>query len=309
MKKLLSLVVPVYYEEEVILQFLSETKAVLDTLAYDYEYVFVDDGSKDRTVDILTEESKTNNKIKLIVFSYNQGKASAISAAIEHAQGDYLLYMDPDLQDPPNEIPKFLAEIEKGYDLVWGIRKEKKDTFLNKIFSAIFWGSLNKFTGLKIPKGIAVMRIFNRNFADEFLKYQEANRFIEGIFINISKNWKTIEIAQRERFAGKTKFNFKKKMQLAFDAIFDFSELPLKMAVRLGILFSIIGFFGLFVLLVLKFCFIEFQSGWPSIIAVILIGFGLQLFFLGIMSLYVGRIYKEVKRRPIYSIKTKFNIE
>jgi glycosyltransferase involved in cell wall biosynthesis len=308
LKKLLSLVVPVYDEEEVILQFLSETKVVLDELHYDYEYVFVDDGSKDRTVELLMEQSKTNSKIKVIVFSYNQGKAAAISAAIGHAQGDYLLYMDPDLQDPPNEIPKFIAEIEKGYDLVWGIRKEKKDTFLNKIFSSLFWGILNKFTGLKIPRGIAVMRIFNRSFADEFLKYQEANRFIEGIFINISKNWKTIEISQRDRFAGKTKFNFKKKMQLAFDAIFDFSELPLKMAVRLGVLFSIIGFLGLFLLLVLKFCFIQFQSGWPSIIALIIIGFGLQLFFLGIVSLYIGRIYKEVKRRPVYSIKSKINL-
>ncbi len=308
MKKLLSLVVPVYYEEEVILQFLKETKIVLDELPLDYEYVFVDDGSKDKTVAILTEQSKINEKIKLVVFSYNQGKAAAISAAIAHAKGNYLLYMDPDLQDPPNEIPRFIEEIEKGYDLVWGIRTEKKDTFLNKIFSKLFWGTLNKFTGLDIPKGIAVMRIFNRSFAEEFLKYQEANRFIEGIFINISKNWKTIEIAQRERFAGKTKFNFKKKMQLAFDAIFDFSELPLKMAVRLGVAFSIIGFLGLFVLLILKLCFVQFQSGWPSIIAAIVIGFGLQLFFLGIVSLYVGRIYKEVKRRPIYSIKTKINL-
>lgn len=308
MKKLLSLVVPVYYEEEVILQFLKETKEVLDKLPYDYEYVFVDDGSKDKTVDIIKEQSKTNDKIKLVVFSYNQGKAAAVSAAIAHAKGDYLLYMDPDLQDPPHEIPRFLEEIEQGYDLVWGIRTEKKDSFLNVIFSKLFWGTLNKFTGLDIPKGIAVMRIFNRSFADEFLKYQEANRFIEGIFISISKNWKTIEIAQRERFAGKTKFNFKKKMQLAFDAIFDFSELPLKMAVRLGVVLSVIGFVGLLILLILKICFIDFQSGWPSIIAAIIIGFGLQLFFLGIVSLYVGRIYKEVKRRPIYSIKSKHNL-
>jgi len=301
-------VVPVYYEEEVILQFLKETKVVLDQLPYDYEYVFVDDGSKDKTVDILKEQAKINDKIKLVVFSYNQGKAAAVSAAIAHANGDYLLYMDPDLQDPPVEIPRFLEEIEQGYDLVWGIRSEKKDSFINVIFSKLFWGTLNKFTGLDIPKGVAVMRIFNRSFADEFLKYQEANRFIEGIFISISKNWKTIEIGQRERFAGKTKFNFKKKMQLAFDAIFDFSELPLKMAVRLGIIFSVIGFLALIALLVLKLCFIDFQSGWPSIIAAIIIGFGLQLFFLGIVSLYVGRIYKEVKRRPIYSIKSKHNL-
>lgn len=309
MRKLLSLVVPVYYEEDVILQFLKETKVVLDALPLDYEYVFVDDGSKDKTVQILTEQAKSNDKIKLVVFSYNHGKASAVTAAIANAKGDYLLYMDPDLQDPPNEIPRFIEEIEKGYDLIWGVRTEKKDTFLNRLFSKIFWGTLNKFTGLDIPKGVAVMRIFNRSFAEEFLRYNEANRFIEGIFINISKNWKTIEISQRERFAGKTKFNFKKKMQLAFDAIFDFSELPLKMAVRLGVILSIVGFVGLFVLIILRFFFIEFQSGWPSIIAAIVVGFGIQLFFLGIVSLYVGRIYKEVKRRPIYSVKNKVNLE
>ncbi len=306
MKKL-SLVVPVYYEQEVILQFLKETKEELEKLAIEYEYVFVDDGSKDRTVEIIKEEGKKDNRIKLVVFSYNHGKASAVSAAIANATGDYLLYMDPDLQDPPAEIPRFLEEIAKGYDLVWGIRKEKMDSFLNKQFSKIFWGTLNKFTGLNIPKGIAVMRIFNREFADEFLKYNETNRFIEGIFINISKNWTTIEIGQRERFAGTSKFNFKRKMQLAFDAIFDFSELPLKMTVRFGAIMIGLGLVGLVVLLVLKLFFIDFQAGWASIIASIVLVFGLQLFFMGIISLYVGRIYKEVKNRPLYSVKDKIN--
>ena len=307
MKKL-SLVVPVYYEQEVILQFLKETKEELEKLPIVYEYVFVDDGSTDKTVEIIKEQAKLDDRIKMIVFSYNHGKASAISAAIAHATGDYLLYMDPDLQDPPVEIPRFFYEMEKGYDLVWGIRKEKKDSFLNKQFSRIFWGTLNKFTGLNIPKGIAVMRMFNREFADEFLKYNETNRFIEGIFIAISKNWTTIEIGQRERFAGTTKFNFKRKMQLAFDAIFDFSELPLKMTVRFGMALVALGLIGLFVLLISKLFFVDFQAGWPSIIASIIIVFGLQLFFLGIVSLYIGRIYKEVKRRPLYSVKDKINL-
>ncbi len=307
MKKL-SLVVPVYYEEEVILQFLKETKIVLDSLPITYEYVFVDDGSKDKTVEIIKEQAQLDDRIKLVVFSYNHGKASAVSAAIAHATGDYLLYMDPDLQDPPIEIPRFLEEIEKGYDLVWGIRKEKKDSFINRLFSKIFWGTLNKFTGLNIPKGIAVMRMFNRDFADEFLKYNETNRFIEGIFIDISKHWTTIEIGQRERFAGTSKFNFKRKMQLAFDAIFDFSELPLKMTVKFGMSLVVLGLLGIFILVVLKLFFIDFQAGWPSIIASIIIVFGLQLFFMGIISLYIGRIYKEVKRRPLYSIKDKTNL-
>lgn len=307
MKKL-SLVVPVYYEQEVILQFLKETKEELEKLPITYEYVFVDDGSKDKTVEIIKEQAKLDDRIKLVVFSYNHGKASAVSAAIAHASGDYLLYMDPDLQDPPVEIPRFYNEMEKGYDLVWGIRKEKMDSFINKQFSKIFWGTLNKFTGLNIPKGIAVMRMFNREFADEFLQYNETNRFIEGIFITISKKWTTIEIGQRERFAGTSKFNFKRKMQLAFDAIFDFSELPLKMTVKFGMMLIGLGLIGLFVLLILKLFFIEFQAGWPSIIASIVTVFGLQLFFMGIISLYIGRIYKEVKRRPLYSVKDKINL-
>ncbi|MBL7886979.1 MAG: glycosyltransferase family 2 protein [Flavobacterium sp.] len=307
MKKL-SLVVPVYYEQEVILQFLKETKEELEKLPITYEYVFVDDGSKDKTVEIIKEQAQLDDRIKLVVFSYNHGKASAVSAAIAHASGDYLLYMDPDLQDPPVEIPRFYNEMEKGYDLVWGIRKEKMDSFINKQFSKIFWGTLNKFTGLNIPKGIAVMRMFNREFANEFLQYNETNRFIEGIFITISKKWTTIEIGQRERFAGTSKFNFKRKMQLAFDAIFDFSELPLKMTVKFGMMLIGLGLIGLFVLLILKLFFIEFQAGWPSIIASIVMVFGLQLFFMGIISLYIGRIYKEVKRRPLYSVKDKINL-
>jgi glycosyltransferase involved in cell wall biosynthesis len=308
MTKKLSLIVPVYYEEEVILQFLSETKGILDKINIDYEYIFIDDGSKDKTVEIISNQATINTKIKLIVFSYNHGKASAVSAGIAHATGDYLLYMDPDLQDPPSEIPIFLDKIDEGYDLVWGIRKEKKDSFLNKIFSKIFWGTLNRFTGLNIPKGIAVMRIFNRNFADEFLKYNESNRFIEGIFITISKRWTTIEISQRERFAGVSKFNFSRKMNLAFDAIFDFSELPLKIAVKIGAFLSFLSIVGLFILLFLKVFFINFQAGWPSIIATIILGFGMILFFLGLVSIYIGRIYKEVKRRPLYSIKNKINL-
>lgn len=152
------------------------------------------------------------------------------------------------------------------------------------------------------------MRMFNREFADEFLKYNETNRFIEGIFIDISKKWTTIEIAQRERFAGTSKFNFKRKMQLAFDAIFDFSELPLKMTVKFGMLLIGLGVLGLIVLFISKIFFIDFQAGWPSIIASIITVFGLQLFFMGIISIYIGRIYKEVKRRPLYSIKDKVNL-
>ncbi len=308
MKKL-SLVVPVFYEEDVILQFLKETKEELDQLPIEYEYVFVDDGSKDNTIQIIKEEAKKDQRIKLLAFSYNHGKAFAATAAFSYATGDYLLYMDPDLQDPPEEIPRMFNKIEEGYDLVWGIRKEKKDRFINRAFSSIFWNILNKYTGLDIPRGIAVMRIFTKEFAQELLKYNESNRFLEGLFYKVSKKYTTLEIKQRERFAGQSKFNFKRKLNLAFDAIFDFSELPLKFAIKVGFGLAFIGFLGLIILFIFKFFIIDFQAGWPSIAGLIIFSLGIQLVFLGIVSLYIGRIYKEAKQRPLFSIKEKVNIE
>jgi glycosyltransferase involved in cell wall biosynthesis len=307
MKKL-SLVVPVYFEEECIQQYLYETIPVLEKLQMEWEIVFIDDGSKDKTPALIKEFANNETRIKLIEFSYNQGKQAAVSVGIKYATGDYLLYMDPDLQDPPDEIPNFVSEIEKGYDLVFGVRKEKIDSGINKLYSKIFWGTLNKFTGLEIPKGLAVMRIFNRKFANKFLEYGEQNRFIEGIFIHVGMKRTQIEVSQRKRFAGKSKFNFKRKMQLAFDAIFDFSELPLKLAVRLGILMSLAGIFSLIVIFILKLFVIDFAAGWPSIISAIVLSLGIQLFFIGIAAIYIGKIYKESKHRPLFSIKEITNL-
>jgi len=308
MRKMLSLVVPVYFEEECIAQFISEVRPVLESLPLDFEIVFIDDGSADRTCAIIREYAYDDERIKLLEFSYNHGKQAAVSAGIRFARGDYLLYIDPDLQDPPEEIPRFVSTIEEGYDLVFGVRREKKDSFINTTLSKTFWFILEKFTGLSIPRGLAVMRIFTRRFADQFLLYGEQNRFIEGIFMHIGMKRTTLVIGQRERFAGVSKFNFRKKLKLAFDAILDFSELPLRMAVRLGLSLSLLGFIAISVVLVLKLTVVNFQAGWPSLIGVLVMGFGVQLFFIGIAALYIGKIYNETKRRPLYSIREATNI-
>jgi dolichol-phosphate mannosyltransferase len=308
LKKLLSLVVPVYFEQECIEQFVDETQRVLDALPLEYEIVFVDDGSTDETVCRIRRRAQGDQRIKLIEFSYNHGKAAAVSAGIRYARGDYLLYMDPDLQDPPLEIPRFVAEIEKGYDLVFGVRRAKKDTLLNRLASQLFWYTLDKLTNLKLPKGLAVMRIFNRRFAEQFLKYSEQNRFIEGIFMHIGMKQATLEIEQRDRFAGVSKFNFRRKFNLAFNAILDFSDLPLKIAVRLGLAISGLGILAIMVVIVLKLTLVDFQAGWPSLVSVMATGFGLQTFFTGLSALYIGRIYRETKRRPLFSISEYTNI-
>lgn len=305
----LSLVVPVYYEEECIGQFLKETKVVLDQQNIDYEYIFIDDGSTDKTTDIIKEAAYTNKKIKLVELSYNHGKQAAVTAGINYATGTHMIYMDPDLQDPPVEIPRFLEEIAKGYDIVYGIRREKKDSFINKIYSRIFWGMLRKYTGLEIPPGLAVMRMFNRRFADKFIQYKEQNRFVEGIFLHVGLKKSQLEIEQRDRFAGKSKFNFRRKMRLAFDAIFDFSEIPLKIAVQLGLLLTTFGFLALCCLIIMKLTIVNFQAGWVSTITAIVMATGIQTFFIGIAAIYIGRVYKESKNRPLYSVKETTNID
>lgn len=305
----LSLVVPVYYEQECIAKFIEETKAVCDNMEISYEYVFVDDGSLDDTCSIIKSFARDNKQIKLIELSYNQGKAVAVTTGITHARGKFLLYMDPDLQDPPAEIPNLYRKIKEGYDIVYGVRKSKEDTFINKIYSKIFWSVLNRFTGLNIPKGLAVMRVFNRKFANKFLEYGEQNRFIEGIFIHIGMKSTTLEVEQQARYAGRSKFNFRRKLKLAFDAIFDFSEIPLKITIRAGIVLIFLSILSLLTILLLSLFFIDFQLGWPSIISAIVLGLGVQLTFLGIIAKYVGKIYKETKKRPLFSIKDKTNID
>lgn len=306
---LLSLVVPVYFEEECIERFIFEATGELDKHAIDYEIVFVDDGSADGTVSLIKQAIEANPRIRLVEFSYNHGKESAVTAAITYARGDYLVYMDPDLQDPPDEIINFVEKAEEGYDLVFGVRKEKKDRLINVLFSKIFWFILEKFTGLELPRGLAVMRIFSRRFADQFLRYREANRFIEGIFVDISMKRTQIEVSQRARFAGVSKFNFRRKLALAFRAIFAFSDLPLRLATRFGIALIALSVISGVALIALRLFVMEFQLGWPSVFVTMILGFGFQIFFLGVIGAYVGNIYREVKRRPLFSVKELTNLE
>ncbi len=305
---LLSLVVPVYFEEECIEQFIAEATAELEKNRLHYEIVFVDDGSRDRTVELIKKAIEKNPRIRLVEFSYNHGKESAVTAGFTYAKGDYLLYMDPDLQDPPDEIMNFIHKIEEGYDLVFGVREQKRDTFVNVLLSRLFWFVLERFTGLNLPRQLAVMRVCSRRFADQFLKYGEANRFIEGLFMNVGMKQTQITVSQRERFAGVSKFNFRRKMQLAIKAIFDYSDLPLKLATRVGVgLLSLAACLTL-LLIVLKLFVVDFQLGWPSLVVIMITGFGIQSFFLGIIGVYVGNIYRESKRRPLFSVRELTNI-
>lgn len=309
MDKLLSLVVPVFNEEECILEFISQVRSELDDSPLHYEIVFADDGSTDNTVELIRGEIGNDSRIRLVELSYNHGKQAALTAAVTYSNGDYLIYMDPDLQDPPKEISRFIAKIEEGYDLVFGVRESKEAGFVDVLFSKVFWLILDVFTGLKLPRPLAVMRIFNRDFANRFLDYKESNRFIEGIFMHIGMRQATLVIRQKQRFAGKSKYNFARKLRLAKDAILDYSELPLKLATRAGIILVITSLLAVLTLTILRLFFIDFQLGWPSLICTLWFGFGINLLFLGVIGSYVGKIYSESKHRPLFSTQRLTNIK
>lgn len=309
MSRLLSLVVPVYYEEECIAEFIRRCIEELERNHLEFEIVLVDDGSDDRTVEIIRDACARDRRIRLVELSYNHGKQAAVTAGISLARGDLLLYMDPDLQDPPEEIIRFVNKIDEGYDLVFGVRREKKDSAVNVLCSRLFWLVIDTFTGLRLPRPLAVMRIFNREFAARFLEYREANRFIEGIFADVGMRQTSLLIEQSSRFAGRSKFNFFRRMRLAVDAILDYSELPLKVATRFGVALVVLAMIAIPTLVALRLFFVDFQLGWPSLILTLWMGFGIQLFFLGLLGSYIGKVYKETKRRPLFSTKRLTNFE
>jgi glycosyltransferase involved in cell wall biosynthesis len=306
----LSLVVPVFNEQDCVIEFLNQTTSVLKNNQYLFEIIFIDDGSSDNTIPLIEKYINDNKdqNVKIIEFSYNHGKPLALTAGIHSSQGEIVILMDPDLQDPPEDIPRFVEKINQGHDLVFGVRKEKQDYFWNKIFSKWFWLTLDFFTGLKIPRNIAVMRAFNRRFKEAFEKYPETDRFIEGIFIKVGLKQTTIEIGNRQRFAGKSKFTFRKKIDLAVNAILAYSDLPLKLTIRFGLFLLFLSVISALALAYLRLFIMEFQIGWPSLIVLNLMGFGFVILFLGVIGSYIGAIFRESKRRPLYSIKREFSL-
>lgn len=304
----LSLVVCLYFEEECVEEFIRQVNDALKAVEFEWELVFVDDGSRDRTVEIVTEIAASDPRIKLVVLSRNHGKEAAITAGISHVSGEVMILMDPDLQDPPDRILDFYEKCKSGYDLVWGIRQQQSRGISEALTSAVFWRTLRGMTGLPIPVGVAVMRSFSRRFAEAFLQFPESNRFIEGVFASIGLKTTTMKVENRPRFAGQSKFNFRKRMQLAFRAITAFSERPLMLTVGLGV-FGLIGSLALAsFFLIRKVAFDVGLLGWTSTVVVVVFMGSLNLVMVGLTGLYVGRIYREVKGRPLFLVQDRVNV-
>ena len=310
MKKI-SLVIPMYYEEEVANECYEKVSNVLKGLGekYDYEIIFVNDGSKDKTLEILEKIAKEDEKAKIISFSRNFGHQAAVTAGLKEVTGDAIIIIDADLQDPPVLIPEMLELWEQGNEVIYGKRKTRKGESAFKLLTAkMFYKTLNALSDVEIPKDTGDFRLVDRKVVDVINSLPEHNKFLRGLFSWVGFKQKAYEYERQERFAGKTKYPLKKMLKLASDGIISFSSKPIKLVGALGILSIFISIIILiYALISYIFKLNDLSAGWTSIMVAITFFAGVQLLSLWVISEYIGRIYDEAKGRPQYIVDKKIN--
>lgn len=301
----ISIIVPCYNEEDVLELFYNKITEVSENIDAEFEYIFVDDGSKDKTLQILKEHSKKDDRVRFISFSRNFGKESAMYAGLKESTGDYVAIMDADLQDPPDLLKEMYDTLlTKEYDCVATKRKTRKgEPILRSFFSRMFYEIINKMTSTEIVNGARDYRLMSRKMVDSILEVTEYNRFSKGIFSWVGFKTKWIAYDNIERAAGKTKWNFWKLFKYSIEGITAFTTTPLVMSAVIGIIFCIIAFIMILFVIFKTLMYGDPVSGWPSTICIILFVSGVQLFCLGIMGEYLAKEYMEVKNRPIYIVK------
>ena len=311
-RKKLSVIVPMYYEEEVAQECYDRMVTILKKLEnYEYEIIFVNDGSKDKTLEILEEIASKDENVKVISFSRNFGHQAAVTAGIKEVTGDAVVIIDADLQDPPELIPDMLKYWEEGNEVIYGKRKTRKGESAFKLLTAkMFYKTLNALSDVEIPKDTGDFRLVDRKVIDVVNSMPEHNKFLRGLFSWVGFKQMPYEYERQERFAGKTKYPLKKMLKLASDGIIGFSTKPLKLVGGLGIITIIISI-GILIYSLISYAFNlnQLAPGWTSIMVAITLFSGVQLLSIWIISEYIGRIYDETKQRPQYIISKKINID
>ena len=304
-KKKISVVVPVYNEIEVIDDCYQRLTSVMQSLKeFSYEIIFIDDGSQDNTYSRILEILKLDKHIKVVKLSRNFGHQIAVTAGIDEADGDAIVIIDADLQDPPEVIPEMVQKWMEGFDVVYGVRKRRVGEGRFKLFTAsAFYRLLKSFTNIEIPVDVGDFRLINARTANEFRKLREKDRFVRGLVSWIGFKQVGVLYERDERFAGETKYPLKKMLKFAIDGITSFSNVPLKLASWLGYIASGLAFLYLASVFVQKIMG-QTIEGWATIMVALLFLGGVQLICLGIIGAYIGRIFNETKSRPIYIIDT-----
>lgn len=309
MKKI-SLIVPCYNEEQVINMFYEKTKEVLEQISenYTYEFIFIDDGSKDNTLNLLKNLRNEDEKVTIISFSRNFGKEAGIYAGLNNSTGDLVVIMDADLQHPPTIILEMIKGIEEGYDTVTTRRKNRKgEPVIKSAFSRLFYKIMNKIVDFELVQGAQDFRMMKREVADAILSLKEYNRFSKGIFSWVGFKVKYIEIENVERAAGNTKWSFKSLFKYALEGILSFSTIPLRISTLLGLIVSFIAIVAICIIIAQTIIFGKDVPGYASIITTVLFMGGVQLTCLGIISEYISKMYLEIKDRPKYIIREKLD--
>ena len=305
--KLLTAVVPCYNEQDNIKDFYEEfikNDEFFKSKDIDFELLFIDDGSKDNTVNNVKELRKTDSRVHLISFSRNFGKEAAIYAGLQKSKGDYVVFLDADLQDPPSLLPSMFEYLEEGYDSVATRRVSRKgEPIIRSFFARRFYKIMRKLSRTDIVDGARDYRLMTRKYVDAVLDMPEYNRFTKGIFGWVGFDTKWIEFENVERKKGETKWSFWKLFIYSLEGIASFTTAPLAFAAFAGIFFFVIAFVAIIFVFIRAMIYGDPTSGWPSMVCIILFVSGIQLFCLGIVGQYLSKTYLEVKNRPIYIVK------
>lgn len=304
MMKKISLLIPCYNEEESVPLFYKEVTKVLKKIVYECELLFINDGSTDKTLEVLKKLAEKDQRVKYLSFSRNFGKEAAMYAGFCNAEGDYIAVMDADMQDPPCLLPDMIKYLESGeYDSVATRRVNRQgEPKIRSWFARKFYKIINHISDSDIVDGARDFRMMRREMVDSIIAMSESNRFSKGIFgwIGFKTYWLPYENV--ERVAGETKWNFWKLFKYAIDGIINFSEVPLSIASWFGIIMTFIDFIFIVLIIVRKLCFGDPVSGWASTACIIIFVGAIQLFCMGVMGQYIAKTYTEVKKRPHYII-------
>ena len=304
----ISIIVPCFNEEESLPLFYAEMEKIKFQLNDHFEYIFVNDGSKDRTLAILRELNQKNNSVRYLSFSRNFGKEAALYAGLKHATGDLVTVMDADLQDPPELLLTMKSMLEKNPDLdCVGTRRTTRDGEppIRSFFAKMFYKLINKISQVEMVDGARDFRLMRRQMVDAILEVSEYNRFSKGIFAWVGFKTEYLEYKNVERVAGKTSWSFWQLLNYSLEGIINFSDAPLTIAFWGGVVACLLAFFLIMIVIVRTLIFGDPTSGWPSMVSIILFLGGFQLLTVGILGKYIGKIFMETKKRPIYVVKEK----
>ncbi|OYW85216.1 glycosyltransferase [Candidatus Saccharibacteria bacterium 32-49-10] len=305
MKKLISVLIPAYNEEEVLDMLMERLgKLAADQPKYSWEFMFVNDGSRDRTLEIIKQYAERDTRVSYINLSRNFGKETAMIAGFDHVRGDAVVNIDADLQDPPELIPQMIKYWEDGYDDVFARRRSRAgESFVKKLTSQVYYKVLQRSTRIPIQIDTGDFRLLDRRCIDALKQFRESERYTKGMFSWIGYKKKEILYDRDPRAAGTTKWNYGKLVNLAIDGITSFTTAPLRVSTYVGFIVSVVAFVYILYLLIRPLFGVPTGGGYSSIMAVVLFLGGVQLLSLGVIGEYVGRIFNETKNRPLYFVE------